>query len=198
MTGPPGADADLYRSRARNYSTRRMAVSNTNTDSLLFGKDERGYFITARGNIRANLCFPLREGLLARLDKDRGPPAVFADLSQCDYMDSTFIGLMVAIDKRLKNISGGRLHLIRPSPACREILAQIGLLSYLLIEEDTVAFPPRMEEVSPLAGKPGADFILTAHEALMETSDEARNKFRLVKEMLERKLRKEKPPPDTP
>ena len=98
---------DLYRLHARNYSTRRMPVSNTNTDSLLFGKDERGYFITARGNIRANLCFPLREGLLARLDKDRAPPAVFADLSQCDYMDSTFIGLMVAIDKRLKSISAG-------------------------------------------------------------------------------------------
>ena len=58
--------------------------------------------------------------------------------------------------------------------------------------------PPRMEEVSPAAGKPGADFILTAHEALMETSDEARKKFRLVKEILERKVRKEKPPQDTP
>lgn len=58
--------------------------------------------------------------------------------------------------------------------------------------------PPRMEEVSPAAERPGADFILSAHEALMETSDEARKKFGLLKEILERKLRKEKPPQGTP
>jgi len=175
-----------------------MAVSNTNTDSLLFGSDGRGYFITARGSIRANLCFPLRESLLAQLDKGRGAPAVYVDLSRCDYMDSTFIGLMVAIDKRLRKASGGRLHLMQPSPACREILAQIGLQSYLVIDDEPIDLPPGMEEVAPVSEKPGADFILSAHEALMETSEEAKRKFGLLKEMLERKLRKEKPPQGTP
>jgi anti-anti-sigma factor len=171
-----------------------MAVNNTNTDSLRFGSDERGYFLTARGSIRANLCFPLRESLLELLGKGRPTPAVYADLSQCDYMDSTFIGLMVAIDKRLRKTSGGRLHLLRPSPACREILSQIGLQDFLLVEDQSMDVPPRMEEVAPAGDKPGAEFILTAHEALMETSEEARKKFGLLKEMLERKLRKEKPP----
>jgi hypothetical protein len=46
--------------------------------------------------------------------------------------------------------------------------------------------------------RPGAEFILRAHEALMETSEEARKKFALLKEMLERKLKTEKPPKDTP
>jgi hypothetical protein len=55
-----------------------------------------------------------------------------------------------------------------------------------------------MEEVSPTKDRPGADFILSAHEALMETSEEARKKFALLKEMLERKLRKEKPPQGNP
>jgi anti-anti-sigma factor len=175
-----------------------MAVSNTNTDSLLFGNDQRGYFLAARGNIRANLCFPLRESLLAQLEKERSVPAVYADLSQCDYMDSTFIGLMVAVDKQLRKTSGGRLHLLRPSPACLEILAQIGLQTYLLIEEAPAEFPAEMEEVSPVKDKPAAEFILSAHEALMETSEEARKKFALLKEMLERKLRKEEPPQGTP
>jgi anti-anti-sigma factor len=175
-----------------------MAVSNTNADSLFLGSDGRGYFITARGNIRANLCFPLREGLLDHLGKDRAVPAVYADLSQCVYMDSTFIGLMVAIDKKLRSTSGGRLHLVRPTPACRAILVQIGLESYLTIDEAQIDFPSRMEEISPEGDRPGADFILTAHEALMETSEEARKKFGLLKEMLERKLRTEKPPQGTP
>jgi anti-anti-sigma factor len=175
-----------------------MAVSNTNTDSLQLGSDGRGCFIRARGSIRANLCFPLRESLLAKLERDAEVPPVYVDLSGCDYMDSTFIGLMVAIDKRLRRASGGRLHLLRPSPACREILGQIGLQTYLVIEDESMDFPAGMEEVAPAVDKPGADFILSAHEALMETSEEAKRKFGLLKEMLERKLRKEKPPQGTP
>jgi anti-anti-sigma factor len=171
-----------------------MAVSNTNTDSLRFGSDERGHFLAARGSIRANLCFPLRESLLAQLEKGGAVSAVYADLSQCEYMDSTFIGLMVAIDKRLRKSSGGRLHLVRPSAACREILSQIGLQTYLLIDDVPMDLPLHMDEVVPAGDRPGAEFILTAHEALMETSEEAKKKFGLLKEMLERKLRKEKPP----
>jgi anti-anti-sigma factor len=174
-----------------------MAESSANTDSLRFGSDERGHFLAARGSIRANLCFPLRESLLAQLEKGRAAPAVYADLSQCEYMDSTFIGLMVAIDKKLRKTSGGRLHLLRPSPACREILSQIGLLTYLLVDDGPAEMPLHMEEVVPAGDRPGAEFILTAHEALMETSEEAKKKFGLLKDMLERKLRKEKPPQES-
>ena len=40
--------------------------------------------------------------------------------------------------------------------------------------------------------------FLRAHAALMETSEEARKKFALLKEMLERKLKSEKTPRDKP
>jgi len=170
---------------------------DTQTGSLLVGHDGRGYFITAIGGIRAVLCYPLREGLLSRLEGPSDLPAVFVDLSACQYMDSTFIGLLVAIDKRLQKSSGGRLHVLRPSDACRDTLDQIGLQTILLIEDTAPPFPDAMSELSTKKVKPGADFILSAHEALMETSDEARKKFGLLKEMLERKLRSEKPPRDS-
>jgi hypothetical protein len=41
------------------------------------------------------------------------------------------------------------------------------------------------------AEKPGAEFILKTHEALMETSAEAKKKFGLVMEILAKKLRGE-------
>lgn len=175
-----------------------MAVGNSNADALLIGADARGVFMEARGHIRAAQCYPLRDSLLSRLETAAAPPAVFIDLSACTYMDSTFIGLLVAIDKKLKRVSGARLHLLRPSPACREILSQIGLQDYLLIEPEGARMPADMEELSSSPERPGADFILKAHEALMETSEEARKKFALLKEMLERKLRAEKPPKDNP
>jgi hypothetical protein len=113
-------------------------------------------------------------------------------------MDSTFIGLLVAIDKKLRKVSGARLQLLRPSAACRDILSQIGLQDYLAIDPNGTAMPAAMEELSTSPERPGADFILKAHEALMETSEEAKKKFALLKETLERKLRGEKPPKDSP
>jgi anti-anti-sigma factor len=175
-----------------------MPVGNTR-DALLVGKDERGYFLQALGSIRAMLCYPLRESLLARLEESSQVPAIFVDLSQCLYMDSTFIGLLVAMDKRLqRGSSGGRLHVLRPSEQCLELLRQIGLVDIMLIEDADVAPPRSMQEVSADALAPGAEFVLRAHEALMETSEEARRKFGLLKEMLERKLKSEKTPRDTP
>jgi anti-anti-sigma factor len=176
-----------------------MNVGNTNTDSILIGRDVRGYFLTARGSIRASLCYPLREALLAPLDVTADVPAVYVDLSNCRYMDSTFIGLLVAMDKKLQKGSGGRLHLLRPTAECRDILQQIGLKSILLVEEVVVQPPAGMTALAPNAEKPGADFILRTHEALMETSEEARKKFSLLKETLEQKLkRNEKPPQGSP
>lgn len=176
-----------------------MDVGNTNTDSILIGTDSRGYFLTARGSIRANLCYPLRESILEKLDATTSIPAVYVDLSECRYMDSTFIGLLVAIDKKLQKGSGGRLHLLNPTTECMSILEQIGLKSLLLIEEQEVQPPAAMTELAPKAEKPGAEFILKVHEALMETSEEARRKFALLKETLEQKLKgSEKPPRGNP
>jgi anti-anti-sigma factor len=175
-----------------------MGGGNTGMDSLLLGSDPRGWFVTARGSIRAMLCFPLRDELLARLDDLQDTAGVFVDLAECRYMDSTFIGLLVAMDRRLRGGGGGRLHLLRPSPECRDLLGQLGLLEVLRIDEEAPVPPDGMREIAERAEKPGAEFILKAHEALMETSEEARKKFSVLKEMLERKLKSEKHPPDTP
>jgi anti-anti-sigma regulatory factor len=165
-----------------------MSGGNTKSDSLHFGEDERGLFLAARGSIRAVLCFPLREALLDRLDARPVPPAVYADLSQCQYMDSTFVGLLVAVDKKLQKASGSRLRLARPSSACRTILEDLGLKELLLVEEGCVEPPQRMKEISSEV-PPGPELILRAHEALMETSENARKRFGLLRDLLEKKLR---------
>jgi anti-anti-sigma regulatory factor len=165
-------------------------------DSILIGEDDRGFFIAALGSVRAVLCYPLRDTLLARLEESSDVPAVFVDLSRCAYMDSTFIGLLVAIDRKLQRGSGGRLHVIDPSPDCLELFRQLGLQDLLLLEYGGVR-PPEMKSLDAPSGRPGAEFVLRAHEALMETSEEARRKFSVLRDVLERKLRGEKPRGDT-
>jgi anti-anti-sigma factor len=170
----------------------------TDADSLSLGRDGRGIFLSARGSIRAPLCAPLREELLGLIEEEQGIPAVYADLSGCRYMDSTFIGLLVAADRRLRKASGGRLHVVRPSAESLDLLRQIGLQEYLLVEDAAIEPPGEMRDLSSGAEKPAAEFVLRVHEALMETSEEARKKFATLKEVLEKKIRAEKPPRDTP
>lgn len=173
------------------------AASDPAPDSILVGSDNRGWFITARGGVRATLCYPLRETLLARLEESSDIPAVYVDLAPCTYMDSTFIGLLVAMDRRLQKGSGGRLHVMHPSRECLDLLRQLGLQEILVIDQGPTQPPDGMKELISSAGRPGADFILRAHEELMETSEEARKKFGLLRDQLERKLRDGKPREDT-
>src|SRR5208283_547941 len=112
-------------------------------DGILIGEDERGIFITALGSVRATLCYPLRESVLSRIEEAADVPAVFVDLSRSRYMDSTFIGLLVAMDRRLQRGPGGRLHLVDPSPECLDLLRQLGLLEILLVQTGGMN-PPAM------------------------------------------------------
>jgi anti-anti-sigma factor len=158
------------------------------TDPILIAEDGRGVFLKASGHIRALDCYPLREELLSRLDCPKSPTAVFIELSDCRYMDSTFIGLLVAMDGRLKS-HGGRLRVFNPSAECLESLGRLGLDRVLSVEHGPLELPPGSRPL-PYRGSPGAEFVLKAHEALMEKSEEAKKKFSLLKEMLEKKLRK--------
>ncbi len=130
-------------------------------------------------------CLPLREEFFPRLETE-SPPAVYCELSACRYMDSTFLGFLVACDGKLRK-RGSRLHLVNPSAETLECLGRLGLEKRFLVEEGPFAPPDNLVKVCD-GEKPGAEFILRAHEALMETSAEARKKFSLLKETLEKKL----------
>ncbi len=156
-------------------------------DSILLGEDSQGFYFRVTGSVRAAGCYPLREDILQRLDGS--PAGVWADLTSCRYMDSTFIGLLVAMDSKLRKNGGRRLVFTGISPECLEALSRLGLGKVLSMDPVNAAFPSDMRPI--LGGKPGAEFVLDAHEALMERSEEARKKFGLLREMLLKKLKKE-------
>ncbi len=96
-------------------------AENRAPDVCFQGEDERDILVGASGHVRAGTCFPLRDSVLARLAGPGPVPEVAVDLSACTYMDSTFIGLLVAIDVHEA--------LIAASGAARD---RFGLLKQLL------------------------------------------------------------------
>jgi anti-anti-sigma factor len=165
-------------------------MENRAPDACFQGEDERGIWVGACGHVRAGTCFPLRDSVLARLAGPGPVPPVTVDLSACTYMDSTFVGLLVAIDRALKR-AGSRVRLVAPPPSCRSILTQLGLDGILAHEPGP--WPVPAGAVLVFAERPPSpEFLLSVHEALMEASGPARRQFGLLKQVLEQRIARQR------
>jgi anti-anti-sigma factor len=151
---------------------------------VFFGRRENALCVRATGRVSASVCSGLRRAAAEALAGDATVERVRVDLSGCEYMDSTFIGLLVGWSKRL----GGAVEIERPSRACRAALAELGLLEILSIADSPPPFP---EDLQPQENGPGisADLLLEAHRHLSETSEENRLRFELVRKILEKRSR---------
>ena len=76
-------------------------------EAIFFKESDETIYIRAQGHVTASLCPELKSKAFARLALKPSVQAVYFDLSTCEYMDSTFLGLIVGINKRFK-ASGGK------------------------------------------------------------------------------------------
>ena len=60
-------------------------------------------------------------------DIDYGFKKIIIDISKCEFIDSTFLGVLVLT---LKNISknGGNIHLVKPPPPILKMMEMVGTL----------------------------------------------------------------------
>lgn len=152
-------------------------------EALRYSEDATILYVEAEGHITAALCADLRHLVFQRFDSDPEPHAMYVDLSLCEYMDSTFLGLLVGFNKRLLRSGAGKLNIVRPSAAARELLDSLGLLSLVEVVEGPVAFPSDMRDVVKTKTT-GPDLLLRAHENLMELSEENKKRFAAVHSVL--------------
>ncbi len=145
-------------------------------EALYYQESDNTLFLRALGHITAALCADLRERVYSRLDGGVPVSGMYVDLASCDYMDSTFMGLLVGFNKRLLKSTGKRLVLVAPSAGALDLLAGLGLTALVDIRDAGPAFPKDMEPVEKTRA-PGADMLLRAHENLMDISEENRKKF---------------------
>jgi anti-anti-sigma factor len=97
-------------------------------------------YIRAQGHVTAALCSDLKGRIFERLEAKPPVENVYVDLSSCDYMDSTFLGLLVGINKRFLRFSERPLTVVRPTPPCTELLRTIGILRLVKVQEESFPF----------------------------------------------------------
>lgn len=148
-------------------------------------------YIRAIGHITAPICFGLRQRVFSRFDADNEIRSIYVDLSECEYMDSTFMGLLIGFNKKLNNSRHANITITKPSAESISHLEELGLDKVLEFTNDAVAFPADMELISQKE-KISAEFILKAHENLIEISEDNRKRFKIVQELLSKQIKKNK------
>lgn len=157
------------------------------SETILYGETPQGIYIRAKGHLTAKLCADVRTRAFERIESGDAVPACYLDLSECEYMDSTFLGLIVGINKKLRKASGAEVVILHAEPACVELLKSIGVAKLVRLEDGGVEFPAAMQDLTGDV-KATPEFILDAHENLSELSDVNRKRFAVLQDILKRQI----------
>jgi anti-anti-sigma factor len=156
-------------------------------EALFFKAAGDELFIKAQGHVTAARCPELKSRVFARLDEGSPVKAVWFDLSTCEYMDSTFLGLIVGVNKRFKAVGGDSVVVLHANPACLGLLRTIGVTRLVRLSDEHKAMPDDMEQVGQRT-RASAEFILDAHENLSELSEENKSRFSTLTKALKDSL----------
>lgn len=133
------------------------------------------------------------EGLLAA-----GCRQFALELAACDTMDSTFLGVIVRLTRRLKTTNPpGAVTLVALPAKVREQVRCLGVLSFFqLADAPTGATLEYQAVTDPPASKAEMTRVsLEAHQELMSTSAENEQRFKDVAAFLTEDLQRIKDPP---
>lgn len=169
-------------------------------EEAVYYKSEGGsIYARATGHVTAQVCPPLKAAVFERLAEAPPVERVYFDLSDCEYMDSTFLGLIVGTQKLFaKGADAGPLGsrptgaaraivLLGVNEACRGLLRTIGVLGMVELSEEAVPFPSELQRLSG-EGRASASFLLDAHQDLSELSEENRERFSTLTAVLKKAL----------
>ena len=157
-------------------------------EALFYQEDGMGLFVRAQGHITAAISTDLRELILERLGHPPVPPLLAVDLSRCDYMDSTFMGLLVGFHKRYKQLAGRALTLLRPSAECLKLLTGLGILALMSVASGPEPATPERWVPIEARKNPAAEILLSAHRDLSELSSDNDRKFSALRAVLEQQI----------
>lgn len=171
----------------------------TDTSRVLVGPIENGFIVKVIGRGTMEFCSQLFDHISEKINNrnKQDIDTIYFDLSETNYLDSSFIGVIVHIDKQLhKKVSeDAHVTILNPTKKAEDILTTMGLGELLSIQKD---FNVRgMQSTSEIKKKLEKDYndiklILESHQNLMELNSENKKKFTLVEEMLKKELERVK------
>jgi anti-anti-sigma factor len=177
------------------------------------GRTKSRVYVRVAGRGTFQNSQPLRNFALDMIEQ--GYKQFVVDLSQCQGMDSTFLGVLAGIGLRLRqNGNRGEIQIVNVSTSNMELLQTLGLdrlFSVVASMIDTGKDQPpadadfqKLPETDPeKPGKPlnknqTSDLVLEAHENLMRCDERNAPKFKDLTKFLRGKIKQRKAPENRP
>jgi hypothetical protein len=162
-----------------------------------FARDD--FVVAPSGHITASLCPQLKEKATAALrfgvdgagfgaardQRDVRAGLLRFDFSSCEYMDSTFLGLLVFLAKGAKKSGLGAPVIHRANEECASLLRTMGMTAMFVFSEAECPKPARAEVIGAEADLT-AKFLLDAHADLSGLNAENSKRFEKLIEALEK------------
>lgn len=152
------------------------------------------FFLKLSGHITANICFNLKNFLLNKFNEFDKNYNFYLDLTDTEYMDSTFIGLIIGIEKKINLIFGKHLIIINPSETSFKLLKNMGLTKILCFEKKEVPKDLLFIKInieSTIDEVEMKKLVLSTHKDLSNL-EENKDKFESLKEILGEKNKDDK------
>jgi anti-anti-sigma regulatory factor len=153
--------------------------------------------ISGRANFTSSIDF---KSLLTQLQQE-GYSYFVLDLSECDLMDSTFLGVLAGFGLKLsiQNSPPARgVELLNPRPRITELLESLGVLHLFNVTQGPLTTPCQTETRDVTPASPSKTEItracLEAHQTLMDINAANVPKFKEVTLFLAEKLKAAKAP----
>ncbi len=160
------------------------------TPEVHVGTIEDGLFIGLNGRATQRVCPTINRLVEAYLTSPPTAVSVTLDLSGCNWVDSTFAGWLVAVQRRLAKHPGARLLLAHASERCRASLDRLNIEHRF---EFNFTPPPANARPIPCTSsdrpsRPDMELMLRAHEELAAVNEQNGRVFGPVVELLKRQL----------
>ncbi len=159
--------------------------------TLFLGREGNSLFARVAGRGDYGLGPVLEERGLAAVGQ--GARTVVVDFQSCSYLDSTFVGALVALACALRAVEG-RIVLNCVTPWIQDRLRNMGLADYFVLTDDPFAevlgpgAEPKLTaiDIPTVSREEAARHIIRAHERLAEMCPAHRQHFlRVVKALRE-------------
>lgn len=164
-------------------------------NQLLIASKGSDLYLRALGHITASLCFPLRNMIMKRLSSFSVPFEINIDLSQTGYMDSTFLGILVALDKGLFAKLQTHVYIVCPNEISLKLLKNMGLDRFLKFKDISIPNDlifERFDDSIAIDELEQLKIVLESHDKLCELSEENQKRFGALCKILQNQLAEKK------
>jgi anti-sigma B factor antagonist len=164
-------------------------------DDIAIGFLNREVYIKTKGHITAKHAFIIRELIHKTFLHQKHQIKVFFDLSSTEYMDSTFLGMMLAIDKKFSRHKHIDSIIINPCEKALIILIRSHLINFLSVE--SIPIPAnvllnRIDENIKISDYEKLKILYDTHDKLSSVDPEHKPDYEIVKDIIKKEISKKR------